>query len=130
MNSKIYTVLLLITVLFYSCKNNHKSKAVLLDYSLGSGWGYSYSIKVYNDGTAYLKKNSLKKADSLWVKQNLNIDTLSAIILKAKEMKLASKYEQQNIQDASFFYVTLYYNDGKTSNHYVYGNKYPVLLGK
>jgi hypothetical protein len=129
MNNKVYIVLL-IASLFYSCKNNYTPKAVLLDYSLGSGWGYEYSIKVYTDGTAYLKKNSFKRSDSLWVKKDLNVDMLSAIILRTKEINLASKYEQQNIKDASFFYVTFYYNDGKASNHFVYGYSYPELLGK
>jgi hypothetical protein len=126
----ILRIILLVGLLFHSCKNNYNPKSVLLDYSKGSGWGFSYSLKVYNDGMAYLNINSLKKSDSIWVKKDLNIKSLTSLIEKSKKLKLASKYEQPNVQDASFFYAILYNDDGKASNYYVYGDNYPQILGQ
>jgi hypothetical protein len=127
-NKKV-TLFLLIIMCYCNCKNNEPSPRVILDYSLGSGWGYTYSIKVYNNGTSYLKRNSLERnGKSFFIKNKVNVNTLNAIASTIRERKLANRYEQQNVQDASFFNVIFYDGNGKPSKYYVYGHNYPQSL--
>ncbi len=122
-------IILLIIVCFCSCRNKEKPVNVLLDYSYDSGWAYSYSIKVYNNGKAFLRKNNLK-TDSLYVKDQVNVDSLYIIMSKMERTGLANKYEDTHVQDATSFNSIIYFNDGKVSKHYVYGDKYPDILRK
>jgi hypothetical protein len=120
-------IFLLIIIVFCSCKSKTTPVNLLLDYSYDSGWAYSYSVKVYSDGKAYLRKNNLR-TDSLYVKDKINVDGLHAIISKVKEANIARKYEDTYVQDAASFNFIIYLNDGRVSKCYVYGYKYPDLL--
>ena len=124
---KLIKIFLLIITCFCSCKNKKVPVKVLLDYSYDSGWTHSYSIKVYSDGKAYLRKNDLKKS-SFYVKDRINIDSLYVIISKIKEQNIANKYEDTHVHDAPSFNAIVYDDVGKASKYYVYGYKYPESL--
>jgi hypothetical protein len=117
-------VILLITCL--GCKQLQKPTALILDYSWSSGWQYSFSLKVYDNGTTYLRKNDLRK-DSLFVK-NIDIKSLDKLLLKARNTKLDTAYIQDNIEDASSFYAIIYPEASHTKIYNVYGDNYPVIL--
>lgn len=125
-----HIVYFLVIAFSWSCGNKNKLVRLIIDYSSGSGWGYSYSIKVYTNGTAYLKKFSVKKIDTLWVKKEVDVNRLNAIVSRAREVKLAARYEQQNIEDASSFDIIFHYSNGKISKHHIYGHYYPELFAE
>lgn len=127
--NKYTLALLLLTVFYCSCNKNKEPVRVLLDYSFDNGWTHSYSIKVYTDGKAYLKKSTLT-ADSIYVNNQADINTLNEIISKLKVAKIANKYEDIHTQDAPSFNAIVYYDKSKASKYYVYGNKYPELLNE
>lgn len=113
---------------FYcSCNKKAEPIRILLDYSYTSGWTNSYSIKIYSNGKAYLKKSTLR-VDSIYVNNQLNINALNKIISKLKVAKINNKYEDPYVQDAASFNAIVYDDKSKASKYYVYGNKYPQLL--
>ena len=89
--NKYIKILVLMILCFCSCRNKVKPVSKVLDYSYNGGWAYSYSIKVYNNGKAFLKKNNLK-TDSLYVKDQVNVDSLYIIMSKMEGMNLSNKY--------------------------------------
>jgi len=126
MRTKFTIILLLLAILNFSCHDDTKVKRVLLDYTFDNGWTNSYSIKIYTDGAAYLKKSTLR-VDSFYSNQ-INAEKLNQIVRKLREAKIDSKYEDTHIQDASSFNVIVYDESAKPSKYQVYGNKYPEIL--
>jgi hypothetical protein len=129
--NRFIKILFLIIVGFCSCKSKAAPVNLILDYSYDSGWAYSYSVKVYSDGKAYLRmRKTNQRTDSMYVKYKINVDSVQAIISKLKEANIARKYEDTFVQDAASFNFIIYLNNGRVSKYYVYGNKYPALLLK
>lgn len=102
---------------------------VIIDYTFDNGWSHSYSIKIYNDGKAYLKKSTLK-TDRIYVNNHLNIAGLKGLVDSLIVAKINAKYEDAHLQDGSSFNALVYDNKGGVSNYYVYGDKPPELLNK
>jgi len=127
--NKYLLTLLLLTVFCFSCKKNITDKRLLLDYSFDNGWNQAYSIKVYQDGKAFLKKSTLKK-DSFYVSNQIDEDRLVKIVSKLKLANIDSIYEDSHIQDAPSFNIIVYDSNDKFSKYHVYGYKYPQILNE
>jgi hypothetical protein len=122
-----FTSAILLVLICFACKQASKPKVLLLDYSWSSGWQYSFSLKVYDNGTTYLRKNDLRK-DSFFVKKSININALNTLLLKARDAKMDTAYIQDNIQDASSFKAIIYPEGSYTKVYDVYGDNYPIIL--
>lgn len=120
-------MLVIFIIVISGCTQSRHPDYVILDYSYDNGWTKLYSLKLYDSGVAYMKRDNLDTA-KFYTRAGVTVSEVSDIISHIQKTRLKRKYEDKSLSDAPTFKVIVRQNSEIQSEYYVYGEKYPKIL--